>query len=107
MAALTPLGFAPSTALAPSTRAVVRAAAPTMAKSEALPFLEAPAHCDGTYAGDVGFDPFNFGGMYSIKWMREAELKHGRVCMLAFLGWLTVDAGVTVPFAPKVSSLAA
>jgi hypothetical protein len=101
------LAFAPSAALAPSTRAIVRAEAPMMAKSEALPFLEAPAHCDGTYAGDVGFDPFNFGGMYSIKWMREAEIKHGRVCMLAFLGYIAVDCGIRVPYAPAVSSLAA
>jgi len=78
-----------------------------MAKSEALPFLEAPAHCDGTFAGDVGFDPFNFGGLYSIKWMREAEIKHGRVCMLAFLGYVAVDCGIRVPYAPAVSSLAA
>ena len=40
---------APAAALAPS-----RASAPAMmAKSKALPFLEAPAHCDGTLAGDV------------------------------------------------------
>ena len=44
------MGFAaPAAALAPS----LRSAAPMMRKSEALPFLEAPAHCDGTLAGDV------------------------------------------------------
>ena len=30
------------------------------AKSQAVPFLEAPAALDGSMAGDVGFDPFGF-----------------------------------------------
>lgn len=101
------LAFSPAAAMAPSSRTVARSAAPLMAKSESLPFLEAPAHCDGTFAGDVGFDPFNFGGMYNIKYMREAELKHGRICQLAILGYVAVDAGIRVPFAPAVSSLQA
>jgi len=101
------LSFTAPTAVAPSTG--VRANAPAMmAKSKALPFLEAPAHCDGRYAGDEGFDPLNIGGMYNIKWMREAELKHGRVCMLAWLGYVLVDLGFTAPGAPRgISSLAA
>ena len=44
--------FAPAGALrAPA--ALPRFDAPQMVKSEALPFLEKPAHLDGTYAGDV------------------------------------------------------
>jgi hypothetical protein len=31
----------------------VRASTQMMAKSQALPFLETPAHCDGSYVGDV------------------------------------------------------
>jgi len=100
-----PLAFAPTAALRPARAA--RVDPPQMAKSEALPFLEAPAHCDGTYAGDVGFDPFNFGGMYNIKWMREAEIKHGRICMLATFGFVAVDSGFRVPFAPAVGSVEA
>ena len=42
-----------------------------------------------------------------MKWMREAELKHGRVCMLAWAGYALVDMGFYAPYAPKVSSLAA
>ena len=37
----------------------------------------------------------------------QAELKHGRICMLAFVGYITVDMGNTWPSAPHVSSLLA
>lgn len=56
--------------------------------SQSLPFLERPAALDGTYAGDVGFDPLNFAK--DKKWlmnMREAEIKHARIAMLAAAGW--------------------
>jgi len=100
------LAFAPAAAVAPRT--AVRMAAPQMmAKSEALPFAECPAHCDKTYAGDVGFDPLGIGGSFSMKWMREAELKHGRVCQLAIVGYIAVDQGFLAPGAPAVKSLEA
>jgi len=38
--------------------------------------------------GDVGFDPLGFSDNFDIKWLREAELKHGRVCMLATVGFV-------------------
>lgn len=56
--------------------------------SKSLPFLEQPPALDGTYAGDVGFDPLNFAK--DEKWlmnMREAEMKHARLAMLAAAGW--------------------
>jgi len=98
--------FAPTTSLR-SPVAAPRLSSPRMEKSEALPFLEKPAHLDGTYAGDVGFDPYGFGGAYNIKWMREAELKHGRICQLALFGYIAVDRGFYAPGAPHVSSLEA
>ena len=57
--------------------------------SDSLPFLPRPALLDRTMAGDVGFDPFNFAGddagmLYT---RREAEVKHGRIAMLAAIGW--------------------
>jgi len=67
-----------------------------MAKSESLPFMEAPAHLDGM-VGNVGFDPLGLSTPANIKWMREAELKHGRICMLAWTGYVLVDLGVRFP----------
>ncbi|MGB1597496.1 MAG: chlorophyll a-b binding domain-containing protein [Promethearchaeia archaeon] len=62
----------------------------------AVPFLERPAALDGSLAGDVGFDPVGFSNYFDLKWLREAELKHGRVCMLGFLGMI-VQESVCLP----------
>eukprot|EP00526_Cylindrotheca_closterium_P019799 CAMPEP_0113650006 /NCGR_PEP_ID=MMETSP0017_2-20120614/26596_1 /TAXON_ID=2856 /ORGANISM="Cylindrotheca closterium" /LENGTH=232 /DNA_ID=CAMNT_0000562465 /DNA_START=37 /DNA_END=735 /DNA_ORIENTATION=+ /assembly_acc=CAM_ASM_000147 len=57
--------------------------------SKALPFAPRPKILDGTLAGDVGFDPFGFAGAdkESLIYMREAEVKHSRLAMLAVVGW--------------------
>jgi hypothetical protein len=75
--------------------------------SEAIPFLPRPPNLPppGTMAGDIGFDPLQITDLVPIQWSREAELKHARVCMLAWAGWVAVDLGFRVPFAPAVSSL--
>ena len=36
----------------------------------------------------------------NAKWLREAELKHGRICMLAFVGVLTTASGAHLPTYP-------
>ena len=56
-------------------------------------------------AGDIGFDPLEISALVPLNWAREAELKHARICMLAFAGYVAVDLGFRVPFAPEVSSL--
>ena len=33
----------------------------------------------------------------NIRWMREAEIQHGRLCQLAWLGWVAVDLGIKFP----------
>ena len=48
------------------------------------------------YVGDVGFDPLNFSDFAPMDWLREAELKHGRICMLAWTGFCAVDAGIQI-----------
>ena len=91
-------------------------------RSAACPWLPRAAALDGSLPGDYGFDPFylssipkNFAGFIqppsweetegipTLYWMREAELKHGRVAMLAVTGWIGVDQGLRFPF-PQFSA---
>lgn len=64
-------------------------------RSQALPFLNRPALLDGSMAGDVGFDPLGLSGIddvgVDLYWLREAEIKHCRVAMLAVAGILQVE----------------
>ncbi len=64
-------------------------------KSRSLPFLPWPENTVGM-VGDVGFDPVGFSNWIDVKWLREAELKHGRVCMLAVVGFV-FSSFVTLP----------
>lgn len=82
---------------APHVRAP-RASVSMMAKSESMPFMDCPPALDGSMAGDVGFDPLGLSSMgIPLAYMREAELKHGRVCMLATVGWIATDTGLRAP----------
>lgn len=63
--------------------------------SQALPFLEAPENLEG-YVGNAGFDPFRFSDFAPMDFLREAELKHGRICMLAWAGFVAVDLGARI-----------
>merc|ERR1740122_415546 len=60
----------------------------------------APAalRAEAAEGGRYDFDPMNFAGRYPgmVPWFREAELKHGRMCMLATIG-MVVPAFVRVP----------
>jgi len=66
------------------------AAAPAVEYSESLPMLVKRPQLKG-YAGDVGFDPVGFSEIFSMDWLREAELKHCRVAMLATVGFAFTD----------------
>ena len=75
--------------------------------SDSVPFLKQPTNLDGSLPGDVGFDPLGFSEVVDVKVLREAELKHGRIAMLAVLGWIvqeTAPASIHPGF-PTVSSL--
>lgn len=53
-----------------------------------FPMLLSPVALDGAYAGDVGFDPLGFAkDKETLFKMREAEIKHARLAMLAAAGW--------------------
>jgi len=64
--------------------------------SKSLPFLKKPKNLDGL-VGNSEFDPFGFAEQFDVKFMREAELKHGRIAMLATVGWLVQSAGIHLP----------
>ena len=63
---------------------------PKVEYSESMPFLVKRPQLSG-YVGDVGFDPVGFSEILPMDWLREAELKHCRVCMLAFVGFIFTD----------------
>jgi len=84
----------------PTDRTAMHALQPgaSNGQSIALPWAPAPPTLTnnpvGDYVGDVGFDPLEFSkNKRLLPWYREAELAHGRVCMLAVLGF-SVQAGV-------------
>jgi len=63
--------------------------------SKSLPFLTRPPLLDGSMAGDVGFDPLGLSNIdevgIDLYWLREAEVKHARVAMMAVAGFLQVE----------------
>ena len=65
---------------APATSAPPRPSAPKTVggKSASVPYLPAPKNLDG-YVGNKGFDPIGFSDSLDVRWLREAELKHGRI----------------------------
>ncbi len=99
------------------TALAMRAPAPAMRSAAWIPGGESPSYLDGSLAGDVGFDPLCLTALartdlsidssswtemsrqnvmvmatpYEVRrkvaWMREAELKHARLAMLAAAGW--------------------
>lgn len=61
-----------------------------------LPGSDAPAHLDGTLAGDYGFDPLNLGeDPTALKWYVQAELQNARWAMAAVAG--IIIPGLIIP----------
>ena len=82
----TALGFAPA-----GRSTASRSMSLSMgAKSKSVPFLPVPEKCVGL-PGSKEFDPIGFSDSIDIRWMQEAEIKHSRVAMLAFLGYVFAD----------------
>jgi len=77
-------------------------------KSPAMPFLPYPQNLKGYIGEDIGFDPLGFSSYFPMDYMRESELKHGRIAMLAAAGFICVDQGIVVhPLGQGLSSVAA
>jgi Chlorophyll A-B binding protein len=83
---------------APAAPAAKAAAA--YVASQSLPFLEKPANLEG-YVGDFGFDPFRFSDFLPMDFLAEAEIKHGRICQLAVVGFAAVDLGFRIYPTPE------
>jgi hypothetical protein len=59
----------------------------SLENSIAVPFLKRPTALDGTHAGDSGFDPLGFTEDNDLYTLMESEIRHGRIAMLAVIGW--------------------
>lgn len=98
------MGFVPTTPARSSSMTMMSA------RSKSIPFLLQPGQLDGSMAGDEGFDPLGLSNVDSaglgidLYWMREAELKHARVAMLATLGMLAQESGFVVPGFPTTKN---
>ena len=80
-------------------------AAQAMSRSRSLPFMPKPENLAGYVGEEAEFDPLGFSDTFDMKWLREAELKHGRVCMVATVGFFTQQY-VTFPgFTPTPNAL--
>merc|ERR1719379_1995054 len=86
---------------------ISRAAALNAEMSPSLPMLPRPQKLKG-WTGDVGFDPLGLSEWVAVEWLRESDLKHSRVAMLAVVGYMATDCGFRLPGdVHAVSSLAA
>jgi len=84
--------FAPVSQNAKATTIALNAAE----KSPAMPFLPYPENLKGYIGDDIGFDPLRISDYFPMDYLREAELKHGRIAMLATVGYMAVDCGFIV-----------
>mmetsp|Transcript_28232 Transcript_28232/g.77527 ORF Transcript_28232/g.77527 Transcript_28232/m.77527 type:complete len:216 (+) Transcript_28232:57-704(+) len=88
--------LAQASAFAPANQGSRAATSLNAEMSKALPFLKRPELLDGSMAGDVGFDPLGLseinGVGVDLYWLREAEIKHCRIAMLAAAGNVWVEA---------------
>ncbi|KAL3768538.1 hypothetical protein ACHAWO_011493 [Cyclotella atomus] len=86
--------LASASAFAPTSN-VVRSTSLNAEKSVSLPFMNRPPLLDGSMAGDVGFDPLGLSNIddvgIDLYWLREAEIKHCRVAMMAVTGMVWVE----------------
>lgn len=85
--------FLHSTSSASASKAVT---ALNAEKSPAMPFLPYPKNLKGYIGEETGFDPLGISDIFPMDYMREAEIKHCRLAMLAWLGFVITDLGFIV-----------
>mmetsp|Transcript_10181 Transcript_10181/g.21339 ORF Transcript_10181/g.21339 Transcript_10181/m.21339 type:complete len:211 (-) Transcript_10181:219-851(-) len=60
-------------------------------KSASVPFLSNPVNLNDSMAGYTGFDPLGLTNYISPRFLQECEIKHGRICMLAAVGFIVQE----------------
>jgi len=99
------LGSAAAFAPSPASKASTALSAE---KSPAVPFLPYPENLKGYVGDDIGFDPLRISDYFPMDYLREAELKHSRICMLAITGYISVDLGFIIhPYGAGLTSATA
>ena len=81
---------------------------PFAEKSKVAPMFDAPDELRGFVGEEDGFDPLGFSKTFDMKYLREAEIKHARICMLSFLGFVFPDIGLKLvgTTVPSINALA-
>jgi Chlorophyll A-B binding protein len=78
------------------------------AQSPAMPFLPYPENVRGYIGDDVAFDPIGLSNYFPMDYLREAEIKHGRIAMAAVVGYAATDLGFIVhPYGAGLTSATA
>jgi hypothetical protein len=94
--AAAPFGFAPATSALIQPRAVVKME--TAADMEVLAKKLNPVVGYWDPMNLVEYDQFSVGAEGSIGFLRQAEIKHGRVAMAAFVGYIIQANGIHFPW---------
>jgi hypothetical protein len=100
--------FASASAFAPASQTAQRTSSVALNAEEfskSVPFLVRPDKLDGSMPGDMGFDPMRLSDIQTdLRYARWAEIKHGRICMVALVGMLVQQAGIHFPGAAYTST---
>merc|ERR1719287_73155 len=102
--------FGSAAAFAPVQNAVSKATSSALSaeKSPAVPFLPEAENLKGYIGDDIGFDPLRISDYFPMDYLRESELKHGRIAQLAVVGYITVDQGIILhPYGEGLTSATA
>ncbi|EOD26243.1 hypothetical protein EMIHUDRAFT_236822 [Emiliania huxleyi CCMP1516] len=73
-----------------SAACLLQPMSPSTPRSVAIPLLQSPM------IGDLGFDPLGLATADNLQRMREAEVRHGRLAMVAAWGWPVAEVGFAV-----------
>jgi len=61
-----------------------------------MPFLPYPENLKGYIGDDIGFDPLRVSDYFPMDYLRESEIKHGRIAMAAAVGYIATDLGLVL-----------